>query len=300
MYQVGEEEINYFSVDGCSVDISTMKYRSNNFKFMLVVKFFFDKSNVCLRLKNVCENAIQVAEIANGVYGADTVTANYVLFWFRRFRSGIFDVKDAPRTGRPVVENVDKITEIIEIDRHELLPHGQTLNSDLYCQQLDRLKVAIDQKLPESANRRCVEFHQDNVRQHTSVVIRQNFWDLSWEVLMHPPYNPDLAPSEYHLFLALKNFLSYMKLGSGEDCENRILDIFSNKEAQRRENRKGGSYQAIYTLKAIDLDLCSTKEIASTSPEERLLETSDAMSVECSAVTCRKIEQLKKGVWNIV
>ncbi|GFV94880.1 hypothetical protein TNCV_1028781 [Trichonephila clavipes] len=31
---------------------------------------------------------------------------------------GIFDVKDAPRTGRPVVKNVDKITEIIETDRH--------------------------------------------------------------------------------------------------------------------------------------------------------------------------------------
>ncbi|GFW59202.1 hypothetical protein TNCV_2781331 [Trichonephila clavipes] len=34
-----------------------------------------------------------------------------------RFR-GIFDVQDAPRIGRPVIENVDKITEIIEVDRH--------------------------------------------------------------------------------------------------------------------------------------------------------------------------------------
>ncbi|GFT25007.1 hypothetical protein TNCV_179261 [Trichonephila clavipes] len=31
---------------------------------------------------------------------------------------GIFDVKDAPRTGRPVVENVYKFTEVIEVDRH--------------------------------------------------------------------------------------------------------------------------------------------------------------------------------------
>ncbi|GFX81929.1 hypothetical protein TNCV_2571291 [Trichonephila clavipes] len=45
-------------------------------------------------------------------------SANYVQFWFRRFRSGIFDVKDAPRTCRPFVENVDKITEIIQVDRH--------------------------------------------------------------------------------------------------------------------------------------------------------------------------------------
>ncbi|GFV88726.1 histone-lysine N-methyltransferase SETMAR [Trichonephila clavipes] len=72
------------------------------------LKFFFDKG----------ENANQVAEIAFGDFDADTVTANYVQFWFHRLRSGIFDVKDAPHTGRPVIENDDKITEIIEVYRH--------------------------------------------------------------------------------------------------------------------------------------------------------------------------------------
>ncbi|GFV66951.1 histone-lysine N-methyltransferase SETMAR [Trichonephila clavipes] len=70
------------------------------------------------------ENANKVAEIGKGVHGTDNVTANYVLFWFRRFSSGIFDVKDAPRTGRPVIENVDKITEIIKVDhRHVSSPN---------------------------------------------------------------------------------------------------------------------------------------------------------------------------------
>ncbi|GFU01368.1 histone-lysine N-methyltransferase SETMAR [Trichonephila clavipes] len=67
---------------------------------------------------NKGENASQVVEIAKGIYGLDTVTADYMQFWFRRLHSGIFDVKDAPRTSRPVVENVDKIPEIIEVDRH--------------------------------------------------------------------------------------------------------------------------------------------------------------------------------------
>ncbi|GFV80407.1 mariner transposase [Trichonephila clavipes] len=74
------------------------------------------------------------------------------------------------------------------LKRTESLPHGQTLNSDLYCQQLDSLKLAIDQKLPELANKRGVEFRQDNVRPHTSEVTRQNHWELGWEVLIHPPY----------------------------------------------------------------------------------------------------------------
>ncbi|GFW48416.1 histone-lysine N-methyltransferase SETMAR [Trichonephila clavipes] len=60
----------------------------------------------------------QAAEIVHGVYGADTVTVNYVQFWFRRIRSGIFDVKGAPRTGRPV----DKVPEIIEVYRHVSSP----------------------------------------------------------------------------------------------------------------------------------------------------------------------------------
>ncbi|GFV64794.1 histone-lysine N-methyltransferase SETMAR [Trichonephila clavipes] len=78
-------------------------------------------------------------------------------------------------------------------------------------------------KWPELANRRGVVFHQDNAKPHTSVLTRQKLWELSWEVLMHPPHRTDLAPRDYHLFLALQHFLSDKKLGSREDCENRLL-----------------------------------------------------------------------------
>ncbi|GFV02521.1 histone-lysine N-methyltransferase SETMAR [Trichonephila clavipes] len=80
----------------------------NKEKIRYILQFSFDKG----------KNASQVAEIVNSVYGVDTVEANYVQFYFRRFRFGIFHVKDASRTNRPTVENVDKIIEIIEVDRH--------------------------------------------------------------------------------------------------------------------------------------------------------------------------------------
>ncbi|GFT93466.1 histone-lysine N-methyltransferase SETMAR [Trichonephila clavipes] len=82
-------------------------------------------------------------------------------------------------------------------------------------------KIEIDQKRSELANGRGVVFHQDKARLHTSVVTRQKIWELGWKVLMHPLYSPDLALSDYALFLTLKNFLSDNKLGSREDCENR-------------------------------------------------------------------------------
>ncbi|GFW48852.1 histone-lysine N-methyltransferase SETMAR [Trichonephila clavipes] len=68
----------------------------NKEKIRFFLQFFFDNG----------ENASQVAEIANCV------------IWFRRFRSGISDVKDAPGNSRPVVQNVDKIAEIIQVDQH--------------------------------------------------------------------------------------------------------------------------------------------------------------------------------------
>ncbi|GFV48045.1 histone-lysine N-methyltransferase SETMAR [Trichonephila clavipes] len=79
----------------------------NKEKIRYILQVFFIKE----------KNASKEVEIVNGVYDTDTVTANYVQFWFRRFRSGIFDVKDAPRTSRLVIENVNTITEIIEVDR---------------------------------------------------------------------------------------------------------------------------------------------------------------------------------------
>ena len=78
-------------------------------KIRYILQFFFDKG----------ENASQTAEKLNSVYGFDTVTANHAQFWFRRFRSSNFNVKDAPRTGRPIVENIDQIMEIAK-SKHRL------------------------------------------------------------------------------------------------------------------------------------------------------------------------------------
>ncbi|GFV56501.1 mariner transposase [Trichonephila clavipes] len=54
------------------------------------------------------------------------------------------------------------------ITYYELLPNGQTLNSNPYCQQLSRLKPAINQKYPELANRRSFVFHQNSTMAYTS------------------------------------------------------------------------------------------------------------------------------------
>jgi len=55
-----------------------------------------------------------------------------------------------------------------EIVHYELLSSNQTINSEFYCEQLQRLQQAIERKWSELINRRGVVFHHDNARPHTS------------------------------------------------------------------------------------------------------------------------------------
>ena len=82
----------------------------------------------------------------------------------------------------------------------ELLPRNQTINSNFYCRQLMQLGREIKEKRPELATRKDVIFHQDNARPHTSLVTRKKLLELGQEVMPHPPYSPDPALSDYHLF----------------------------------------------------------------------------------------------------
>jgi len=78
------------------------------------------------------------------------------------------------------------------------LSSNQTINSELYCEQLQRLQQAIERKRPELINWRAVVFHHDNARPHTSLMTRQKLRKLGWKVLMHPLYSPAITPSDYH------------------------------------------------------------------------------------------------------
>lgn len=115
----------------------------------------------------------------------------------------------------------------------DLLPRNVTINSDVYRQQLDKLNEAIAEKRPELMNRKGVVFHHVNA--HTSLTTREKLPELSWGMLPHPPYSPDLAPSDYHLFFRpLQNSLGGKTFASGD--EGHLVQFFANTDRQFFEN----------------------------------------------------------------
>ena len=94
---------------------------------------------------------------------------------------------------------------------YELLPENQTINSNKYYSQLDQLKAALDKKCPELVNRKCIIFHQDNTRPRVPLMTRQKLLQIGWEVLIPPPYSPDIAPS-ISIYLGLYKILLMEKI----------------------------------------------------------------------------------------
>jgi transposase len=58
----------------------------------------------------------------------------------------------------------------------------------------------------------------DNVLPHTAAHSRALLEHFNWELFDHPPKSPDLAPSDYHLFTYLKNWL-------GSQCFNNTKEL---------------------------------------------------------------------------
>ena len=104
------------------------------------------------------------------------------------------------------------------------------INSNKYCSQLDQLKAALDKKHPELVNRKRITFHQDNARPHVSLMTRWKLSNLGWEVLIHLPYSPDIAPLDFHLLRSLQNSLNGKNFYSLENCKRHLEQFFAQKD----------------------------------------------------------------------
>ena len=48
----------------------------------------------------------------------------------------------------------------------------------------------------------------DNAHPHIAEPVKETLEVLYWDVLPHPPYSPDIAPSDYHSFKSMAHSLA--------------------------------------------------------------------------------------------
>ncbi|XP_018349932.1 PREDICTED: histone-lysine N-methyltransferase SETMAR-like [Trachymyrmex septentrionalis] len=126
------------------------------------------------------------------------------------------------RPKRPKTQtSAGKVMASVFWDAHgilfiDYLEKGGRINSEYYMALLTRLKAEIVENRPHMAKKKII-FHQDNAPCHKSMATMVKLNELGFELLPHPPYSPDLAPSDYFLFAELKKMLAGKKFRSDEE-----------------------------------------------------------------------------------
>ena len=87
----------------------------------------------------------------------------------------------------------------------DYLKKRRIINSQYYMVLLVHLKEEIAKKRPQMA-------------------------ELHFELLPHPPYSPDLAPSDYYLFADMKRMLQGKRFGSNEEVIDETEAYFEAKD----------------------------------------------------------------------
>lgn len=108
---------------------------------------------------------------------------------------------------------------------------GTYVNATYYAALLERLRSAIGEKRRGKLAGGVLLLH-DNAPVHTAAVAKAAAIKCGFEELPHPPYSPDMAPSDYHLFRDLKKELRGQKFSNEEEIKEAVWAFFDNKTSE--------------------------------------------------------------------
>ena len=147
----------------------------------------------CFNLK---KSAAEGHRLLCKAYGGHAPSIKTCEYWFRRFKIG------------------KKLMLCIWWDQpgvvyYELFQPNETITAEFYQQQLMQLSRSLKFEHPHFAKRHNkVIFQHDSARPHVAEVVKETLQALNSDVLPHPPYSLDIAPSDYYLFRSMANGLA--------------------------------------------------------------------------------------------
>ena len=101
--------------------------------------------------------------------------------------------KTQPSAGKVMATVFWDAKGVIMLD---FLPKRSTITGVYYANKLDQLRTAIREKRRSKLSK-GVLLQQDNARVHTCKIAMDAVEQNGYELIPHPAYSPDLAPSDY-------------------------------------------------------------------------------------------------------
>ena len=117
---------------------------------------------------------------------------------------------------------------VVSLIHYSCLNLGETITSEKYTQQIDEMHWKL-QCLQLALLNRKVSVLLHNTRLHVTKPTLQKVNELGYKVLPHPPYSPDLSPTNYHFFKGLDNFLQRKCFYNQQEGENAFQEFLKSR-----------------------------------------------------------------------
>ena len=118
----------------------------------------------------------------------------------------------------------------------EFTPQKTTITGQTYANTVTALQEAIKEKKRGKLSAYVLLLH-DNAPVHMSAKSQAAIWQCGFQQLNHPPYCPELAPSDYFLFRVIQKFLRSKRFSSDEEVKEAVTTWF---EEQSKDFFPGG------------------------------------------------------------
>lgn len=141
-----------------------------------------------------------------------TCDEKWILYDNRRRSAQWLDVDEAPKHMPKPNLHPKKVMVTVwwsatGVIHYNFLKPGETITAEKYCQEIEVVHQKLLKAQPALVNRRGPILLHDNARPHVSQITYRKLNELGYEILPHPPYSPDLSPTDYHFFKHLDHFI---------------------------------------------------------------------------------------------
>lgn len=160
------------------------------------------------------------------VHHFDPETKRQSMSWKRPSSPPMKKFRVAPTAGKVMASVFWDSEGILFID---YMPKGQTITGSYYANLFPKVRENIKEKRRGKLSLGVLFLH-DNAPAHRSEVALTAIRSAGFDLLDHPPYSPDLAPSDFHLFPKLKEHIRGTKYSDDDAVMAAVDDFFESQE----------------------------------------------------------------------
>ena len=127
-----------------------------------------------------------------------------------------------------VARSQTQLSNWIELNcliHYSFLNPGKTITSEKYAQQFDEMLWKLQCPQLALVHRKSLILLHDDSWPHVVQPMLKKLNKLSYEVLPHLPYSPDISPTNFHFFQHLDNFLQGICFHNQQDSENAFQEF---------------------------------------------------------------------------